>query len=82
MNTTIPNAKALVWSALQALPGNVQGSPTAASALPALQQYFDPACEFHVFHPINQCNGVEAFDAAFWQPLLRAMPNLDRKSVV
>ena len=79
MNTTIPNAKALVWSALQALPGNVQGSPTVTSALPALQQYFDPACEFHVFHPINQCNGVEAFDAAFWQPLLRAMPNLERR---
>ena len=79
MNTTISHAKALVLGALNALPGNTQDSPTVASALPGLQHYFDPACEFHVFHPINQCNGIAAFDAAFWQPLLRAMPNLERR---
>ena len=79
MNMTISDAKALVWHALKALPGNTQDGPTVASALPALHQHFAPNCEFHVFHPINQCNGIEAFDAAFWQPLLRAMPNLERR---
>ena len=79
MTSPIADAKNLVLSALNALPGNSQHSPTVVSALPPLRAHFDSACEFHVFHPINQCGGVEAFDAKFWQPLLHAMPNLERR---
>ena len=79
MNTTIADAKAVVWSTLNALPGAPRGPSNAATAWPALQKYFDPACEFHAFHPFNQCAGVEAFDMAFWQPLLHAIPNLERR---
>ena len=79
MNTTISDAKALVWDALNCLPGNTLGTATVSNALPALHHHFDAACQFHVFHPVNHCDGIEAFDTAFWQPLLRAMPNLERR---
>jgi len=79
MNTTLAGAKSLVWSALSALPGNTPGSPTVASATAALTQYFDPQCEFHGFHPINQLRGIAEIDTGFWQPLLHAMPNLERR---
>ena len=80
MTLSLATAKSVVWAALQALPGNTAQGPTAPSASPALAQYFDPACEFHVFHPINTLHSTAAMNAKFWQPLLYAMPDLERRT--
>lgn len=82
MTTTnsIAAAKAVVWKALSALPGNTQGQATALSAAPALAKFFDPACEWHTFHPINELHGTHEIDAKFWQPLLHAMPDIERRT--
>ena len=80
MTTSIAAAKTLVWAALQALPGNTASTPTATSADPALAQFFAPDCEWHCFHPINQLLGTAQIASAFWQPLMHAMPNLERRT--
>jgi predicted ester cyclase len=65
---------------MQALPGNTAMGPTATSAAPALAQFFSKDCEWEVFHPINKLHGLAHIDAQFWQPLLRALPNLERRT--
>lgn len=80
MNTTLADAKSLVWSALSALPGNTPDSPTVNSATAVLEKYFDPQCEFHGFHPINRLSGIAEIEVGFWRPLLLAMPNLERRT--
>jgi predicted ester cyclase len=78
--TTLQSAKNLVWSALQALPGNTATGPTTADSRVQLAEYFADDCACHVFHPINQAHGIDAMHAKFWQPLLKAMPNLERRT--
>jgi predicted ester cyclase len=75
----LQEAKNLVWAVLQQLPGNTAQTPTAADARAVLAQYFAPNCECHVFHPINELRGFEAMATELWNPLLRAMPNLERR---
>jgi predicted ester cyclase len=77
--TDLQSAKQLVWAALQALPGNTATSPTSPDARPALEKFFAADCPCHVFHPINEVHGIESMAAKFWQPLLKAMPNLERR---
>lgn len=79
MTLSIAAAKSVVWAALQALPGNTAHGPTATDAAPALAQFFDPACACHVFHPVNELHGITDIQAKFWQPLLHAMPNAERR---
>lgn len=75
----IQRAKNIVWTALQQLPGNGANSTTAQDARPVLEQFFSPDCACHVFHPINEVHGIEAMALKFWNPLLKAMPNLERR---
>jgi predicted ester cyclase len=77
MTTSISQAKALVYNALQAVPGNGNQQTEPVSA--AIARYFAADCRFEAFHPINQLHGAEQITAQFWQPLLRAMPNLERR---
>ena len=77
---SLSSAKQIVWNMQQALPGNTAAQATAASAAPALQQFFHADTQFHCFHPINTLHGLTDIDAQFWQPLLRAMPNLERRT--
>ena len=82
-NMTTPHlqaAKQLVWQFLQALPANGASSDTVTSAAPALSQYLTADCDIEVFHPINRCVNPSDFNAKFWQPLLAAMPNLERRT--
>ena len=72
-------AKQLVWQALQALPGNNANAPTATDSRPVLERFFAPDAQCHIFHPINEVHGIEAMHAKFWQPLLQAFPNLERR---
>ncbi|MFM7332131.1 MAG: ester cyclase [Brachymonas sp.] len=77
--TTLQQAKSLVWEALQALPGNSATSPTIQDARPVLSRYFSQGCACHVFHPVNEAHGIQAMAEKFWNPLLQAMPNLERR---
>ena len=79
-STSIAAAKSIVWNALAALPGNGTAGPTASSAMPALTEFFDPNCEWHTFHPINELHGMQDINAKFWQPLLHAMPDMERRT--
>jgi predicted ester cyclase len=79
LTSSLKNAKQIVWQALQALPGNTQQAPTQTNAEAALAQFFSADCECHVFHPVNEVHGIEAMAEKFWNPLLAAMPNLERR---
>jgi SnoaL-like polyketide cyclase len=76
----LAQAKDLVWRMMQALPGNTAQGDTVTSASAALAQFFAPDCVQHTFHPFNALYGIAAMDAQFWQPLLHAMPNLERRT--
>ena len=78
--TPVAAAKSIVLKALAALPGNGTGGPTAAAAMPALAEFFDPACQWHTFHPINELHGTAEIALKFWQPLLHAMPDMERRT--
>jgi predicted ester cyclase len=75
----LQNAKSLVWQYLQQLPGNTASLATAADSRPTLKRFFAADAQCHVFHPINQAHGIDAMHAQFWQPLLQAFPNLERR---
>ena len=75
----LQNAKSLVWQYLQQLPGNTASFATAADSRPALERFFAADAQCHVFHTINQVHGIDAMHAQFWQPLLKAFPNLERR---
>jgi predicted ester cyclase len=72
-------AKNLVWQYLQQLPGNTATITTATDSRPVLEKFFTTDAQCHVFHPINEVHGIEAMHAKFWQPLLQAFPNLERR---
>ena len=78
--TSLEEAKKIVWNALAALPGNTADHATVTSAAPALAEFFDPQCEWHTFHPINVLHGIAEIESGFWQPLLRAMPDMERRT--
>jgi predicted ester cyclase len=77
--TQLHLAKQLVWQYLQKLPGNTAVEATAKDARPWVDQYFAPDARCHVFHPINELYGAAAIASGFWQPLLDAFPNLERR---
>lgn len=41
-----------------------------------------PAAEWRMAHPINEQSGLEAIHAQVWEPLKRAMPDLERRDQV
>ena len=67
--------KKLVWAFWQQLEnaGPAQVEKVAQSAMSDNVIWHGPA-------PINRLDGVAAFDASFWQPLLRSFPNLKRQT--
>ena len=77
--TLLEEAKKVVWNAMAALPGNTVKHATATSAAPALAAYFDPQCDWHTFHPINELHGTAEIETGFWGPLLHAMPDMERR---
>lgn len=79
VRTSLEDAKTIVWAAMAALPGNNAGHATVKSAAPALAKYFDPRCAWHTFHPINELHGTAEIEGSFWQPLLHAMPDMERR---
>ncbi len=67
--------KQIVWSLWQALddvdPGRGDAAAHAALA---------PGLAFHGHDPVNHLNGVDAFLHAFWHPLRRSFPDLQRQT--
>ncbi|MCX7225776.1 MAG: hypothetical protein NT071_09265, partial [Burkholderiales bacterium] len=57
---------------------------TLAQATPAtverqLAQAYHPNAQWRGSHPWNEAQGVQAIGAVFWQPLLQAFPDLERR---
>jgi hypothetical protein len=57
---------------------------TLAQATPAtverqLAQAYHPDAQWRGSHPWNEAQGVQAIGAVFWQPLLQAFPDLERR---
>ncbi len=65
-------AKHLAWAALQRLPG-----PEFARAC---HELLSADCPWHMGHPINTLVGPQAVADGFFAPLLRAMPDLERRT--
>ena len=57
--------------------GLVRGGPAAAPEL--LAQAYHPDAEWRGSHPWNEVQGVAAIAQVFWQPLLHAFPDLERR---
>ncbi|MCX7232563.1 MAG: ester cyclase [Burkholderiales bacterium] len=55
----------------------VQGGAAAAPEL--LAQAYHPDAEWRGSHPWNEVQGVAAIAQVFWQPLLHAFPDLERR---
>jgi predicted ester cyclase len=51
---------------------------TAHSAL--IDALYAPDCQFHISAPVEHCDGAGALAAKFWMPLLRAFPDLERRT--
>ena len=69
---TLATMKAQVWSMLQRLPG-----PDMSAAL---QEHLSPDASWTFSHPINELIGPAAVAAGFYGPLLKALPDLERRS--
>ena len=55
------------------------GPGRSASALAGL---YAPEAEWRGAHPLNAVRGVEAIAATVWEPLLAAMPDLERRDLI
>jgi predicted ester cyclase len=55
----------------------VQAAP--ATIEQELAQAYHPAAEWRGSHPWNEAKGVQAIAKVFWQPLLHAFPDLERR---
>jgi predicted ester cyclase len=55
------------------------GTGGTAAALAAL---YSPDAEWRGAHPLNELRGVEAIAATVWEPLLAAMPDLERRDLI
>lgn len=57
--------------------GLVHGGPAAAPAV--LAQAYHPDAQWRGSHPWNEVQGIAAIAEVFWQPLLQAFPDLERR---
>lgn len=55
----------------------VQSTPATIER--ELAQAYHPAAEWRGSHPWNEAKGVQAIAKVFWQPLLHAFPDLERR---
>ncbi len=44
----------------------------------ALERCYHPNAQWRGAHPFNELSGIDAIEQQFWQPLLRAFPDLER----
>jgi predicted ester cyclase len=58
----------------------VQGGAAAAPEL--LAQAYHPDAEWRGSHPWNEVQGVAAIAQVFWQPLLHAFPDMERRELL
>jgi predicted ester cyclase len=66
--------KAAYWQAI-----NVHRD-LASGHGPILSALYAENCQFHVSAPVEHIDGAAAFAAHFWAPLLRAFPDLERRT--
>jgi hypothetical protein len=69
--TSIPQAKTVAWSALHDL--------LNPASLPACQRWLTPDSLWVLSHPVNELRGPEAVAQEFLDPLLTAMPDVEKR---
>ena len=47
-----------------------------------LADLYHPAAEWRGSHPLNEMSGTDAIEAQVWQPLLTAIPDLERRDLI
>ncbi|WP_166482530.1 ester cyclase [Scytonema sp. UIC 10036] len=75
----VDEAKKVVWQVLLELPGRQHGASAVSNLFATLSTFFSHDCKWHVAHPVNEVLGSDILPK-LWQPLLSAMPDLDRRS--
>ena len=68
----IQAAKHVVWSAIHEMPG--------ANAGRAASRWLSPNCQWYVAHPFNLLSGTAAVLGKFYEPLLKAFPDIERRT--
>ena len=53
-----------------------------AEQLASLERYLSPQVKWCVAHPVNELSGIESVAGEFLNPLLRALPELERKPFI
>jgi predicted ester cyclase len=67
--------KNVIWDFWQRL-----NNSTPEEVSDVIRAYTDPDTAWYGPHPLNRLQGVDALISEFWQPLLRAFPDVRRKS--
>ena len=52
----------------------------AAHHVGLTKRLYSADCDFNVGSPVNDCAGTDAIISRFWQPLVRAFPDLERRT--
>jgi predicted ester cyclase len=52
----------------------------AAGHQALMDTLYAPDCQFHISAPVELCDGANALAAKLWTPLLRAFPDLERRT--
>lgn len=66
-------SKELVWNLIHEIPLK------AKEMRSSLNTYYDKDAVWEIFHPFNTLKGTDAAFSAFWQPLMEAFPDLERR---
>jgi predicted ester cyclase len=77
--TFVDEAKKVVWQAILAFPGRQHSASKASDLLTTFSTFFSHDCQWHVAHPVNEVLGNSILPQ-LWQPLLSAIPDLERRS--
>ncbi len=74
---TVQKNKQIVWEFWQAL-----NNTTLDGVASVVQSYVHEDISWHGAHPFNDLEGADALVTGFWQPLLRAIPDLQRTTEI
>ncbi len=77
MDDTPSRMKTVLHDGLEAL---AEAGP--GGALAALAPLYAPDAVWRGSHPLNEMTGAEAIAATVWEPLLHAMPDLERRDLI
>ena len=75
--TTIAELKKRLYIGLNAL-----AHSEADTAINQLRKLYHPNVHWRGSHPLNELHGIDAVNECAWQPLLKSMPDLERRDLI